>query len=317
MRIYFSNQCFSDATEHGRSLVNLAQDYFQIEKGCFQSTLQQIDLDGIHVFAERTNCAVVQYGGVLPNAVVLAWTVPAIASDTGDRNYARQVHSGFRRGGGDWLYRLAGDIEVSGITMSAAEFERLVEPIGFTTKPSASGHIKLMHGSHAFSVLRMVLDKLKDHVEHLDCEQVRVMLRKQLLDGIFCALQESEVVKRPNLTRQTYHDIVKRSQDLVLGDPGEPPSVLDLCTELRVCRRTLQTSFAHVMGLSPASYLRKIRLGSVRRLLRSVPASQMTISEAAARWGFFHLGSFSSDYRQLFGELPSQTLRSRVQRIDA
>ncbi|WP_158598045.1 helix-turn-helix domain-containing protein [Noviherbaspirillum saxi] len=309
MKTYYSVQCFSDANEHGRSVVNLTQDYFQIDKGRFQSTLQQIDLDGIHAFHERTNCDIVQCGGVLPSAVVLAWTVPAHSLDASDRNNGSHVHSGFKRGGGDWMYRVAGGMEVSGITMSAAEFDRLVEPLGFATKRNASRHIKFMHDSHAFSVLRLGIDELKNHVEHLDREQVRAMLRKQLLDAIFCALQEAEVAGRPNLTRQTYNDIVKRSQDLVLGNPEDPPSVLDLCTELRVCRRTLQTSFTHIMGMSPSSYLRKIRLGSVRRLLRSIPASQMTISEAAARWGFFHLGSFSNDYRQFFGELPSQTLR--------
>jgi transcriptional regulator GlxA family with amidase domain len=29
----------------------------------------------------------------------------------------------------------------------------------------------------------------------------------------------------------------------------------------------------------------------------------------AVRWGFFHLGSFSADYRRMFGEGPSETQR--------
>jgi len=33
------------------------------------------------------------------------------------------------------------------------------------------------------------------------------------------------------------------------------------------------------------------------------------VQEMAARWGFWHLSRFSSDYRTLFGETPSQTLR--------
>jgi hypothetical protein len=29
----------------------------------------------------------------------------------------------------------------------------------------------------------------------------------------------------------------------------------------------------------------------------------------ASRWGFMHFGRFAQQYRQLFGEAPSQTLR--------
>jgi AraC family ethanolamine operon transcriptional activator len=33
------------------------------------------------------------------------------------------------------------------------------------------------------------------------------------------------------------------------------------------------------------------------------------VQEVAARWGFSHMGQFSSDYRLQFGERPSDTLR--------
>jgi AraC family ethanolamine operon transcriptional activator len=52
------------------------------------------------------------------------------------------------------------------------------------------------------------------------------------------------------------------------------------------------------------------RLAAVRReLLRGDP--QASITDVATRWGFFHLGRFSQEYREHFAELPSQTLRSQ------
>jgi AraC-like DNA-binding protein len=41
----------------------------------------------------------------------------------------------------------------------------------------------------------------------------------------------------------------------------------------------------------------------------STRVADMTIGDAAAQWGFFHLSHFAADYHLLFGELPSQTLR--------
>jgi AraC family ethanolamine operon transcriptional activator len=35
------------------------------------------------------------------------------------------------------------------------------------------------------------------------------------------------------------------------------------------------------------------------------------VQNPAATWGFWHLGHFVTDYKQMFGELPSTTLRGR------
>jgi transcriptional regulator GlxA family with amidase domain len=35
-----------------------------------------------------------------------------------------------------------------------------------------------------------------------------------------------------------------------------------------------------------------------------------SVTDVATRWGFFHLGRFAQAYGQLYGERPSQTLRT-------
>jgi AraC-like DNA-binding protein len=44
-----------------------------------------------------------------------------------------------------------------------------------------------------------------------------------------------------------------------------------------------------------------------RDLLAADPQAD-SVTDIAARWGFFHLGRFSQAYRCAYSELPSQTL---------
>ena len=72
--------------------------------------------------------------------------------------------------------------------------------------------------------------------------------------------------------------------------------------------RTLHTVFHQELGTSAMAYLRAIRLDRVRgELLRVGPDGHVT--EVAMRWGFSHPSRFAQQYRDRFGELPSQTLR--------
>jgi AraC family transcriptional regulator, ethanolamine operon transcriptional activator len=47
----------------------------------------------------------------------------------------------------------------------------------------------------------------------------------------------------------------------------------------------------------------------VRRMLRSRTTGQRSISEIAMDCGFWHLSQFAMDYKALFGESPSITVR--------
>jgi len=66
--------------------------------------------------------------------------------------------------------------------------------------------------------------------------------------------------------------------------------------------------------VSPGRYIKTIRLNAVRRELCRAEDPRMSVYDAAARWGFWHFGHFSGDYKKLFAELPSETL-NRARRL--
>jgi AraC-like DNA-binding protein len=103
--------------------------------------------------------------------------------------------------------------------------------------------------------------------------------------------------------------IVKLAEDHALAHLGDHLHVQDLCVALGVSERTLEYAFARVMHLSPVAYLRRLRLHRVRQALQAAPRGSTTVSIEALNGGFSHFGEFSRDYRECFGELPSETLR--------
>lgn len=93
-------------------------------------------------------------------------------------------------------------------------------------------------------------------------------------------------------------------------DADALPSVVDICTELGVSERTLRYAFREYVGLSPVAYLRACRLNRVRAVLAASDPQETKITQVAMRFGFLHLGRFAGDYKQMFGEMPSETLAS-------
>jgi AraC family transcriptional regulator, ethanolamine operon transcriptional activator len=86
------------------------------------------------------------------------------------------------------------------------------------------------------------------------------------------------------------------------------PSIIDICKDLHISQRNLQYNFKKIMGITPNAYLYRLRLNRVRAQLLKPADIGVTVTQLASDWHFWHLGRFSKDYLQLFGELPSTTL---------
>lgn len=86
------------------------------------------------------------------------------------------------------------------------------------------------------------------------------------------------------------------------------PSIVDVCYELKISQRTLQYSFKSVLGITPITYIRYLRLNQVRIQLANPINKQVTVTAVAMQWHFFHLGKFAQNYQELFFERPSTTL---------
>ena len=97
--------------------------------------------------------------------------------------------------------------------------------------------------------------------------------------------------------------------DFIEMNADEPLTPNELARAGNMSVRTLHASFQRCFGLSPMAYVRKIRLEHVRAELIANHDPHLQVTEVAGRWGFFHLGRFAKQYRDRYGESPSDTLR--------
>jgi AraC-like DNA-binding protein len=107
----------------------------------------------------------------------------------------------------------------------------------------------------------------------------------------------------PSGPAQIVHDAL----EYISENLARPICIDDLSEAVGTSRRTLHRAFAEILGDTPQTYVRRLRLHRIRREL--VSNSGTTISAAAQNWGCGQdMGRLSRSYRELFGENPSSTL---------
>ena len=115
---------------------------------------------------------------------------------------------------------------------------------------------------------------------------------------------------RPGRARVPARQIVKRLDAFLLGHLDEPIQMARLCDATGVSERSLRNACHEVCGTSPKRYLTRRRMEAVRQALENARPGESTVTRIATDYGFFELGRFAATYASLFGERPSETLRS-------
>ena len=141
------------------------------------------------------------------------------------------------------------------------------------------------------------------------------VMQDELL-GTFLETLAGGVEQSPLPTVANAAALVSQAEEIAGNVGTSPLHVSDLCISCRVPRRTLSHAFHQVLGMGPATYLRRLRLNQVRRSLRQYNTNgrPATVTELALEHGFWHLGRFSSQYREFFGENPQDSARRTCNR---
>ena len=314
MRVF--HQMFDDADRHAEALRGWDQRYDQIGSGSYRSAVKHAVLDGVQLFQETANVRIIQRGRLPPGHTVFGMPL------TGSGNFAfgdARMERGtivMARGGAPFELHSPDDMSLIGVVLDATLMQQIEDAADVRLDERALRRgvvdVPVTARERASVQLATLLERVLSAPDTFDAARAQSELRGEV-GNVLVDLLTYRMPGPPNrLTHACHADIVRRVHDYVIEHPEAPVDILSLCTQLRVSRRTMQNSFQSVVQTGPLNYTRSLRLAQVRRLLLDTRQSDLPISEAAARWGFIHLGHFANAYKAQFGELPSTTARRTV-----
>ncbi|WP_338581028.1 helix-turn-helix domain-containing protein [Pseudomonas sp. MAG733B] len=288
-------QAFStaDVAEQIRATPGWTQHYQQMSPGHFAGLVRYLDLQGVEIYEEHMNTRVEQNFSAPEGSL-------AFCFDRSDNA----------------LYVLNG--ESRNIWITPENYQEIAVVFGPEFVQRNSLDVARLEGlfmaplnSQQNALFCRWLSGTLTRLSQTFDPPTREALTQQLLEDCLFILDNACVCLDQGALQRRAGEraIMKRVGEWAADTPEEHLNLLELSLVAGVSLRQLQHAFKTYTGMAPTQWLRLRRLNSARRELLSRTPTQTTVAEVAMHWSFWHLGRFSSSYRALFKELPSDTLK--------
>ncbi len=174
--------------------------------------------------------------------------------------------------------------------------------------------IELLNKKEILHVYEIKLVKIRQLIQFIltrnDIEdsQLYRLMEIDLVDLLIDCLSDALDTKSTNdINNRYFYNIV----DYINDHKMDITSVSEICENNNITERTLRRWFRREFKLSPKQYLSMLRMNMVRKVLKN-KSNHSNISEIAHEFNYWHMSQFSKDYKRVFNELPSHTLKKYV-----
>jgi AraC family ethanolamine operon transcriptional activator len=157
---------------------------------------------------------------------------------------------------------------------------------------------------------KSVLNLVRANQVHADEIAVRDSIMQELVYHLSLIASELEPASG-KATCSARQMGIRRAVEYLRYNRETRVSVPELLKVAGISERSLQYAFKEAFDMTPQTFVKRRRLHFARQQLLVARARETSVSRIATGLGFYELGRFASDYRQIFGEFPSETLRVR------
>lgn len=310
---YVLNRTFADVDDLAVEAHQWNLDFRQLERGTFHGNILQFGAHGMHISEARFDRSLNQKG--TPPDGLRTVAIPA------KPNLRLQWRGKSIDGQSLMVFPLGSELS----SVSGSDFhvytcsfpEELLSQVGETLKigglDDVGGEAEAIRiGSSAMvklqSCIRRICQSVRDDPTALSNASLVSNLTLAFPSSLMNAIA-SGTGKCPSITGPKRLAALARAEAFIALYACDNIKIADICRAAGVSERTLQYAFVSRFDIGPKEFLNAFRLISVRRVLRMSDPRTTGVSDVANAWGFWHMGQFARDYRERFGELPSQTLR--------
>jgi AraC-like DNA-binding protein len=303
---------FDDPRAYQNAIRRGQFDILPTVRGEFRSELVRVDFASVWMQRASENLPLIRRGAVSADRVIVVF-LP-------EPDHAPQRFCGMELGAHDIILNgseeitLASDVRSGWASMS-------LEPEAFavTTEAITGREIRRPSVTQLVRPAPEVLRRLsalhraaaalaRTDPALLASPQVVHAFEAQLTEAMVRSIGEGEPLRVMTATLRQ-RTIISRFEEFLEIRCEQPVYLVDICKAIGVSERTLRAACQDQFGMSPTRYLWLRRMYLARRRLAEAAGAAISVTEVAMANGFWELGRFAAEYRSLFGETPSMTLR--------
>ena len=284
--------------------------------GKFRTRLTQVTLHHLRLLAGEERLSRIVFAAVPVDTLFVSWPVDDRPGPIWD-GVGLRVGEMITLGPGQRIHsRTDGLCHWAAIRLSAeelAQYARALTGAAFVVPPVARwqpprGALRQLRYFHQAAVRTakapsgVLADKETAH--GLEQQMIHVLVQS-LSKGPIDAETEATCRRRGT---------VARFEDLLEAEPI--PRITEIGPSLGISPRMLRDFCKKNLGMGPSRYRRLRGMQRARRALRHENPEVASVSAVARRYGFRDLVRFATNYRALYGESPSATLRRPFGKAD-
>jgi AraC-like DNA-binding protein len=303
---------FDEPGECGEAVRGPTVDISVVGKGRFAASFTAIDLNGLRLQRMSENLPIIWHSANMGGRAAFVFQTnpgPSLFRD------GIEVASGsiVQRLDGCQSHsiRSSGPMNLGSMSLRLEDIPSVSKSVGFDLTPPKSERIINPCASSMASLRR-----LHAAAELLVTEAPEVInnpegargLEQILLQSLIACLEMNDVHEKTS-TQGRHQKLMQRFYAILKADPARPLYIAEVAAAVGTSIRALSAVSHEHLGMGPKRFLLLRRMHLVRQALIKANATVSTVTDIATEYGFWQFGRFAGEYKSLFGESPSLTLR--------